>query len=172
MTTGTTFKASRLLSAAAVALLASFPVYAANGSHAMMGDGMHGFSSAAANAPMMAEPKMGASQMGGPMKAKPMAAKPMTAKPMTAKPMMAEPMMGGSMKAKEVEMSAMPQARLPRRAEVRGVQNALKAKGYDLTVDGVLGKHTRAALRRYQKAKGLKVTGQIDKATLRSLNIS
>jgi peptidoglycan hydrolase-like protein with peptidoglycan-binding domain len=152
MTTGTTFKATRILSVAAVALLASFPAYAANGGQAMMGDGMHGTSSATAKAPMMAEPKM--------------------AEPKMAEPKMAGPKMAGPMKASEVEMSAMPKSRLPRRAEVRGVQNALKAKGYDLTVDGILGKHTRAALRRYQKAEGLKATGQIDKATLRSLNIS
>jgi peptidoglycan hydrolase-like protein with peptidoglycan-binding domain len=147
MTTRPTVKASRLLSVTAVALLASFPVNAANGGQAMTGDGMHGTSSATAKAPMMAEPKM-------------------------AEPKMAGPKMAGPMKASEVEMSAMPKSRLPRRAEVRGVQNALKAKGYDLTVDGILGKHTRAALRRYQKAEGLKATGQIDKATLRSLNIS
>jgi len=157
MTTRPTVKASRLLSVTAVALLASFPVNAANGGQAMTGDGMHGTSSATAKAPMMAEPKMAEPKMAGPK---------------MAGPMMAEPKMAGPMKASEVEMSAMPKARLPRRAEVRGVQNALKAKGYRLTVDGILGKHTRAALRRYQKAEGLKATGQIDKATLRSLNIS
>jgi peptidoglycan hydrolase-like protein with peptidoglycan-binding domain len=152
MTTRPTVKASRLLSVTAVALLASFPVNAANGGQAMMGNGMHGTAPATAKAPMMAEPKMAEPKMAGPK--------------------MAEPKMAGPMKASEVEMSAMPKSRLPRRAEVRGVQNALKAKGYDLTVDGILGKHTRAALRRYQKAEGLKATGQIDKATLRSLNIS
>ena len=83
-----------------------------------------------------------------------------------------EPMMGGPMKASEVEMSAMPKAHLTRRAQVLGVQNALRAKGFGLAADGILGRHTRDALRRYQKANGLKATGQIDKATLRSLNVS
>lgn len=144
MTTRTTFKASRLLSVAAVALLAAVPASAATGGKAMMGDGMHGTPSASAKASKMAEPgpKMAKSEMAGPMK------------------------------AKEVEMSAMPKARLPRRAQVMGVQNALNAKGYALSADGILGKRTRAALRKYQKANGLKVTGRIDKATLHSLNIS
>ena len=147
MTTKTTFKATRLLPVAVVALLASFPAYAASGGHAMMSDGMHGTTTATAKAPMMAKPKTGEWNM-------------------------AAQKMAPSMSAKQVEMSAMPKSQLPRRAQVRGVQNALKAKGYGLSADGILGKHTRAALRKYQKANGLKVTGQIDKATLRSLNIS
>jgi peptidoglycan hydrolase-like protein with peptidoglycan-binding domain len=154
MTTRTTFKASRLLSVAAVALLAAVPAYAATGSQAKMGEGMHGTMSATAKAPKMATTEQN------------------MAKQKMAKSEMAKPKMAGPMKAKEVEMSAMPKARLPRRAEVMGVQNALNAKGYALTADGIFGKHTRAALRKYQKANGLKVTGRIDKATLRSLNIS
>jgi murein L,D-transpeptidase YcbB/YkuD len=157
MTTRTTIKASRLLSVAAVALLASFPAYAATGGKAMMDEGMHGTPSATAKAPKMSGQKM-AGQEGSEWN-------------MSA-PMMAGSKMAPSMSAKEVEMSAMPKAQLPRRAQVRGVQTALKAKGYGLTVDGILGKQTRAALRKFQKANGLKATGRIDKATLRSLNIS
>jgi peptidoglycan hydrolase-like protein with peptidoglycan-binding domain len=54
---------------------------------------------------------------------------------------------------------------------VKGVQEALNKEGYKLKVDGLMGKHTRAALKSYQKKNGLKVTGKADEATLAKLGV-
>jgi peptidoglycan hydrolase-like protein with peptidoglycan-binding domain len=132
MKTGTSFKVTRTLSVAAIALLAPLAAVAATGGIAPMANKTDMTQSATAKAPEMAAP----------------------------------------MAMKQAEKSALPKAKLPWKAEVMGVQNALKAKGYKLAADGILGKRTRAALRKYQKANKLKVTGRIDKATLRSLKIS
>ena len=51
-------------------------------------------------------------------------------------------------------------------ADVAQAQRALKAQGLDPgPIDGSLGPQTTAALRAYQKAQGLPVTGQLDDAT-------
>ncbi|PYM25225.1 MAG: hypothetical protein DMD78_06900 [Candidatus Rokuibacteriota bacterium] len=56
------------------------------------------------------------------------------------------------------------------RAEVERVQNALKQMGHDPgPIDGVMGAHTRDALRAYQKKNGLDATGRLDDATLAKL---
>jgi peptidoglycan hydrolase-like protein with peptidoglycan-binding domain len=53
---------------------------------------------------------------------------------------------------------------------IKEVQRALEAKGYDVgEVDGELGSKTERALRKFQKAQRLPVTGQIDRATLARL---
>jgi hypothetical protein len=53
---------------------------------------------------------------------------------------------------------------------VRRVQTRLKALGYDQkAIDGVVGDNTRAALRSFQRDKGLDVTGEVDGPTLRAL---
>ena len=50
--------------------------------------------------------------------------------------------------------------------EVMAAQQALKDKGHDPgTIDGRMGPRTRARLSDYQKAEGLKVTGQLDTET-------
>jgi peptidoglycan hydrolase-like protein with peptidoglycan-binding domain len=54
---------------------------------------------------------------------------------------------------------------------VKSVQEALNKEGYKLKVDGLMGKHTQIALRRYQKKHRLKVTGKADEATLGKLGI-
>jgi peptidoglycan hydrolase-like protein with peptidoglycan-binding domain len=54
---------------------------------------------------------------------------------------------------------------------VKAVQGALNKEGYKVKVDGLMGKHTRAALERYQKKNGLKVTERADKATLAKLGV-
>lgn len=55
--------------------------------------------------------------------------------------------------------------------KVAEVQKALNAHGASLTVDGVMGKGTKNALKDYQKANNLKVTGRADKETLKSLGL-
>ena len=55
-------------------------------------------------------------------------------------------------------------------AAVERAQQALKQAGHDPgPVDGVAGARTTAALEAYQKAKGLRVTGRLDDATLARL---
>jgi hypothetical protein len=56
--------------------------------------------------------------------------------------------------------------------QIREVQKRLKAAGFDPgPIDSVLGNQTKEALRRYQTAKGLPVTGVLDEATRGSLGV-
>ncbi|MGE5219836.1 MAG: peptidoglycan-binding domain-containing protein [Chloroflexota bacterium] len=58
------------------------------------------------------------------------------------------------------------------REEVKKVQEALKSKGEDPgNVDGVMGKKTEAALRKFQKTNALKVTGAMDDETAQKLGV-
>ena len=53
------------------------------------------------------------------------------------------------------------------------VQRALRSRGYYRGyIDGDVGPGTRAAIRAYQRDRGLSVTGRIDSSLLRSLRIS
>lgn len=59
------------------------------------------------------------------------------------------------------------------RTQITQVQQALKAKGYDPgTTDGVMGTSTQEALRKFQQANGLPVTGMVDGQTAKALGIS
>lgn len=54
--------------------------------------------------------------------------------------------------------------------QIREAQSQLKARGYHSgSVDGIMGPQTMSALRRYQAANGLTVTGKADPETLESL---
>ena len=56
--------------------------------------------------------------------------------------------------------------------EVKSAQDALKAKGYDPGAsDGAMGPRTRAALRNFQKAEGLRATGRLDADTRSKLGV-
>ena len=58
-------------------------------------------------------------------------------------------------------------------ATVSAVQSELAEQGYYRgPIDGVYGPQTRAALTRYQKSRGLQVTGSLSPATLRALRLS
>jgi peptidoglycan hydrolase-like protein with peptidoglycan-binding domain len=53
-----------------------------------------------------------------------------------------------------------------RNSDIRKVQESLRDKGYSPgPIDGVAGPQTRAAIRKYQKAEGLPVTGRLDSET-------
>jgi hypothetical protein len=60
----------------------------------------------------------------------------------------------------------------PSPALIRKAQQALKDTGHDPgPIDGVLGPRVRAALRSYQQAEGLRVTGRLDSVTVGRLGI-
>ena len=61
---------------------------------------------------------------------------------------------------------------------VKKIQVALKKNGYYLKfaghylkVDGIFHKYTELAVKQFQKAKGLKVTGKVDEITAKKLKI-
>jgi len=55
--------------------------------------------------------------------------------------------------------------------QVKSVQEELNDHGYKLAVDGVMGKHTRSAIRDFQQRNQIMVTGQLDEATLAKLSL-
>src|SRR5687767_12689402 len=56
------------------------------------------------------------------------------------------------------------------RAAVENAQKTLKEKGhFSGTVDGVMGPQTTAAVRAYQQAEGMEVTGKLDATTIARL---
>jgi peptidoglycan hydrolase-like protein with peptidoglycan-binding domain len=54
---------------------------------------------------------------------------------------------------------------------VKALQTALNKNGAQLKVDGMMGPGTRAALKKYQAANGLKATGREDAATKAKLGV-
>jgi len=63
-----------------------------------------------------------------------------------------------------------PEQRAAASDDVKRAQEALREKGYDPgPIDGVLGPRTRAALRSYQQAENLAVTGRLDPQTAAKL---
>jgi murein L,D-transpeptidase YcbB/YkuD len=56
--------------------------------------------------------------------------------------------------------------------EIMKVQEALKAKGQDPgPVDGSMGPKTRAAIKAFQEASGIKASGRLDKQTAEKLGV-
>jgi len=52
------------------------------------------------------------------------------------------------------------------------MQQALRDRGYDPgTIDGIMGRKTASALRRYQELENLGVTGRMDPQTAAKLKI-
>jgi peptidoglycan hydrolase-like protein with peptidoglycan-binding domain len=57
-------------------------------------------------------------------------------------------------------------------AEVRQIQEALKAQGHDPgPIDGTMSGRTQEALRAFQTAQNLPVTGQLDSETIKKLGV-
>lgn len=73
-------------------------------------------------------------------------------------------------KTKKAKKSAAKKT-VKKSAEVAKLQGALAKAGYKLKADGLMGKHTRAALKAFQKKNGLKVTGKADAATKKALSL-
>lgn len=55
--------------------------------------------------------------------------------------------------------------------DVLNLQKALNKAGFKIKEDGRIGKRTKAALKKFQKQNGLKVTGKPDAPTLAKLGI-
>jgi peptidoglycan hydrolase-like protein with peptidoglycan-binding domain len=53
--------------------------------------------------------------------------------------------------------------------QIMSIQRRLNAAGYNVSVDGQLGPQTSAAIRQYQRANNLAVTGNANAATLRAM---
>lgn len=68
------------------------------------------------------------------------------------------------------QSSQVNQQKAPSNALVKKAQEALNQKqGTTLKVDGMMGKSTIDALKKYQRKHGLRVTGEIDNQTKHSL---
>jgi carboxyl-terminal processing protease len=58
------------------------------------------------------------------------------------------------------------------RDEIRKLQEALKGKGEDPgSTDGTMAKRTRAAMKAFQKANGVKASGKLDEPTAEKLGV-
>jgi peptidoglycan hydrolase-like protein with peptidoglycan-binding domain len=65
------------------------------------------------------------------------------------------------------------QRRLLTKDQIQLAQERLKAEGFDPgPVNGMLSPQTEAALRRYQEKQGIPVSGALDEATVRELQLS
>jgi len=54
---------------------------------------------------------------------------------------------------------------------VKQAQQQLKSKGYDAgPIDGIWGPQTQAAVKKFQEAKGMQASGQLDERTLAALD--
>ncbi len=74
----------------------------------------------------------------------------------------------GMMEKKPADMGMMPTGS----EETRKVQEALKAKGNDPgPIDGRMGPKTRAAVKAFQEANGMKGTGQVDAQTAEKIGV-
>jgi hypothetical protein len=56
-------------------------------------------------------------------------------------------------------------------AKVKAAQVALTKAGFKCSPDGIMGKKTKAAIKKFQKKNGLKVNGKLDKATRAKLGV-
>ena len=70
-----------------------------------------------------------------------------------------------------VPVTQIKNSRKDAKAKIISVQKALNKQGFKLKVDGTADPKTRAAIKSFQKQKGLKVTGMADKATLAKLGL-
>ena len=74
--------------------------------------------------------------------------------------------------APKVEKAEHPGVHHKGNDEIVKVQEALKAKGEDPgSIDGIMGKKTRAALKKFQEQNKLKVTGTLDEQTAEKLGV-
>lgn len=77
--------------------------------------------------------------------------------------------------AKKASVKAKSKAKMKKSvkqsATVKSAQTALSKAGFKCSADGIMGKKTRAAIKKFQKQNKLKVTGKLDKATRSKLGV-
>jgi len=56
-------------------------------------------------------------------------------------------------------------------SEITMVQKALNDNGFRISVDGIIGKETRQAVKSFQTSKDMSVTGNLDPQTLAALDV-
>ena len=71
----------------------------------------------------------------------------------------------------EKQVPKVEKVKLAPSEDVLNLQKALKKAGFKIKEDGRIGKRTKAALKKFQKQNGLKVTGKPDAPTLAKLGI-
>ena len=71
----------------------------------------------------------------------------------------------------EMKMEKKKAAKAKADPAVVALQEALNKHGAKLKADGVMGGKTKAALKKYQKANGLKASGMVDDATKAKLGL-
>ncbi|MGE5506659.1 MAG: peptidoglycan-binding domain-containing protein [Actinomycetota bacterium] len=54
---------------------------------------------------------------------------------------------------------------------IRDVQQKLQQQGYNVNVDGKMGKQTHAALRQFQQDQGIQGSGQLNQQTMAALGV-
>lgn len=80
---------------------------------------------------------------------------------------------GNTVPAKQAVATSHAGARhLTSRRRVETIQAALNNNGESVSVDGLWGAKTSAALRDFQQKHGLKATGHIDRTTLSDLKVT
>lgn len=57
-------------------------------------------------------------------------------------------------------------------SQVKDAQEALKDKGYTVSIDGIVGSDTAKAIRKFQEDSNLAVTGTLTEETLKALNVA
>ncbi|BEQ14445.1 peptidoglycan-binding domain-containing protein [Desulfoferula mesophila] len=102
----------------------------------------------------------------------PAAAQPAATAPAAAAPAEAKAAPAPKAKKAKAKKATAKKVAVKPNPKVRTLQDLLNTKGnYNLKVDGVMGKQTKAALKDFQKANGLKVTGKVDAATKKALGL-
>ena len=79
---------------------------------------------------------------------------------------------GGNAVGTQGDQSSAMSHRRASKSNVKDAQQALKDKGYDPgPIDGVMGSHTREAIKSFQNASNLQATGTLDAQTAEKLGI-
>lgn len=76
----------------------------------------------------------------------------------------------GYTKDGRAQMSVEQSGRLSN-ADVKDVQESLNDEGHNLSVDGIWGPNTTAAIRDFQRQNNLDISGNLDSETIAELNV-
>ncbi len=94
---------------------------------------------------------------------------PAAAAPAKSDAMTAKPAVTATTKAAAAQA---PKPKTLSRHAVEQMQTALDDQGAKIAIDGIWGRDTTKALEAFQKDRGLKVTGHLDRATRKALSLT